>query len=437
MKRRAMQGIILPRARGWCLLRAMSKRLEIVVVGAGMVGVSAAIWLLRAGHAVTLVDRDEPGRGASWGNAGLLAQWAVVPVTTPGLIRHLPGYLLSANSPLFLRWSYLLKIAPWLWRFLAHANAADAERAMQGLVPLLGDAVEQHKRLAEGTRAAARIADSDFAYVYRDRAAFEADAEAWAMRARAGMEPELLEGGAVREAEPMLSDRFNLLAVLKGHGHILFPGDYVAELAADFAAAGGRVVRAEVRDLDLAGGRIVAVDTDRGRFACDRAVITAGIWSKALMRRLGLDVPLEAERGYHVTYRNAAQLPRTPMMMTEGKFGVTPMGTDLRCAGTVELGGIEAGPSKAPIRLLRRFTAAAFPGLTAETTEEWMGFRPSTPDSLPLIGEVGSTGIFAGFGHQHVGLTSGPKTGRMIADLIAGRRPNIDLGPYDPQRFRG
>ena len=153
------------------------------------------------------------------------------------------------------------------------------------------------------------------------------------------------------------------------------------------------------------------------------------------MKTLGLKVPLETERGYHVLFENPSELPKNPMMITKGKFGVNPMETGLRCAGTVELGDHHAGPSKAPIRLLYKYAKEVFPNLKYSGTSEWMGFRPSTPDSLPLIGEIGDTGIFTGFGHQHVGLTAGPKTGRLIAQMISGQNPNVDLSPYAPARY--
>ncbi len=155
------------------------------------------------------------------------------------------------------------------------------------------------------------------------------------------------------------------------------------------------------------------------------------------MKKLGLKVPLETERGYHVVFENPSEMPRNPIMITSGKFGVNPMDMGLRCAGTVELGDHHAGPSNAPIRLLMRHTKEVFPNLTYSGTQEWMGFRPSTPDSLPLIGELGASRIYTGFGHQHVGLTAGPKTGRLIAQLIDGHTPNIDMSPYAPARYLG
>ncbi|MGB0853945.1 MAG: NAD(P)/FAD-dependent oxidoreductase, partial [Pikeienuella sp.] len=194
-------------------------------------------------------------------------------------------------------------------------------------------------------------------------------------------------------------------------------------------------VQAEVKDFDLSGGRISAVDTDKGRFHCTSAVLSAGVWSKPLMAKLGMKIPLEAERGYHIVFKNPSQRPNAPMMMAAGKFVATPMDQGLRCAGVVEFGGLTETPSKAPLALLRKKVAEFFPSMTCESEEEWLGFRPAPSDSLPLIGEVGATGVYAAFGHHHIGLTGGPKTGRMIAGLIAGERPNHDMTPYEPKRF--
>ena len=256
------------------------------------------------------------------------------------------------------------------------------------------------------------------------------------MKALAGFTPTVLTGDAGREEEPILGPAFQCLAVLEGHGHITNPGQYIQELTDHFVALGGKFIETEVRDFKKVGERLVAVETTDGAFDCDYAVLTAGIWSKDLMAKLGLKVPLETERGYHVIYENPSEMPRNPMMISSGKFAVNPMEMGLRCAGTVELGDHHADPSKQPLHLIRKYAKEAFPNLTYSGTQEWMGFRPSTPDSLPLIGELGGSGIYLGFGHQHVGLTAGPKTGRLIAQMIDGNRPNIDMAAYAPERFK-
>ncbi|MDE0983888.1 MAG: FAD-binding oxidoreductase [Yoonia sp.] len=408
----------------------------IVVVGAGIVGVSTAIWLRRAGHNVTLIDKGAPGMGASYGNAGLLAQWAVVPVTTPKLWRDAPRYLMDPNSPLFVKWRHVPRMLPWLAQYMRNATNKRTREIVSSISPLLLDAVDQHRSLIQGTPVENWVRDSKMTFVYRNRAGFDADAYGWQLKAHAGLTPTVITGQAVQEIEPILSADHRCIAVLEGQGHVTDPGRYVASLAQYFETLGGRVVRAEVRDLQKGSdGQITCVQTDQDHFDCDAAVITAGIWSKELTRKLGLRIPLEAERGYHVIFENPTEAPRNPMMMVDGKFGVNAMDMGLRCAGTVELGDHHAGPSTAPIALLKKHAAAAFPRMTFSGTQEWMGFRPSTPDSMPLIGELGSSGIFVGFGHQHIGLTSGPKTGRILAQMISGQHPNMDLSAFDPARF--
>ncbi|MEX5576820.1 NAD(P)/FAD-dependent oxidoreductase [Pseudophaeobacter sp. A-200-2] len=408
---------------------------QTIVIGAGIVGAATAIWLRRAGHEVTLIDKGEPGMGASYGNGCILASCAIVPVTTPGLLPKGPKYLMDPNFPLFMRWSYAPKLVPWLVKYLSHANDGDTRRIAKGLTHVIGDSVEQHQALTHGTPAAKWVQESDYCFAYENRAAFDADKYIWDLRREAGFVPELIEGAEVQEREPILAPEMKLLAVMKNHGFILNPGKYVQDLVKLLQEMGGRFVQAEVKDFDLSGGRISAVDTDKGRFECREAVLATGVWSKPLMQKLGLNVPLEAERGYHIVFKGPSQTPNNPMMLASGKFVATAMDQGLRCAGVVEFGGLSEEKSKAPLALLRRKVKQCFPQMVAESEEEWLGYRPAPSDSLPLIGEVGSTGVYAAFGHHHVGLTGGAKTGRMVADMIAGQPSNIDLRPYEPDRF--
>jgi D-amino-acid dehydrogenase len=408
---------------------------HIIIIGAGIVGAATALWLKRAGHEVTLIDKGEPGMGASYGNGCLLASCAMVPVTTPGLISKGPKYLFDPKFPLFLRWGYTPKLLPWLMKYLSFANDADTRRIAKSLTHIVGDSVEQHQALTQGTPAAKWIQESDYNFAYKDRAAFEADAYVWELRREAGFIPEIIEGPAVQEHEPILGKNTTLLAVNKNHGYILNPSNYVKDLVKLLVDMGGRFIQAEVKDFDFSGGQVSAVDTDKGRFDCDKAVISAGIWSKPLMQKLGLKVPMEAERGYHVLFKSPNITPRYPMMVAAGKFVATPMDQGLRCAGVVEFGGLDETPSKAPLALLRRTVAETFPKMQAAEEEEWLGFRPAPTDSLPLIGELGSSGVYTAFGHQHIGLTGGAKTGRMVANLISGQPMNLDMRPYQPDRF--
>lgn len=408
---------------------------SIIVVGAGICGVSTAIWLLRSGHEVTLIDKDGPAAGASFGNAGLLAKWAVDPVTSPRLWRDAPGYLLNRDSGLFLSGANALRALPWLARFLSHATDRETRRIVGHLAPLLEDTVEQHRALVAGTTLERWICDSKMGFAYSNLRALQKDAYSWARKGELGLVPEVLTGGAVQEEEPILSPVIGCLAVLSGQGHILDPGGYITALVDHFVAEGGRFLKAELLDIHRAGGRISHVDTSLGVITCGALVLTTGIWSKGLMAKLGLNIPLQAERGYHVIFENPSETPRNPLLMMEGKFGVNPMEIGLRCAGTLEYAPHEAAPRADPIALLKRQAAKAFPGMTYSGTREWVGSRPSLPDSLPMIGEINRSGIYTGFGHQHVGLTTGPKTGRLIAQMISGGGVNLNLAPYAPERY--
>ncbi len=409
---------------------------QIVVIGAGIVGISTAIWLRRAGVEVTVIDRGLPGTGTSHGNAGVLASCSMVPVTAPGLLHKAPMMLLNNNFPLFLRWSYLPRLLPWLRRYMANANDTDTRRIAKALTPIVGDSVEQHKSLCGELGLGDWVTDSDYCFAYSDRAAFAADKYGWELRKEAGFVPELIEGPAVQEYDPALGPDITCLAVMKDHGFIRSPGGYVQALAKALADRGGKIMQAEVTDFDLTDGKITGVQTSTGTIPCDAVVLATGVWSKPMMAKLGLNVPLESERGYHVVFEGATGGPRQPTMIASGKFVATPMEQGLRCAGILEFGGLEAGPSRAPLDLLRRQVQRAFPGLSSTGEIEWLGHRPAPSDSLPLIGEIGQSRVFTAFGHHHIGLTGGPKTGRLVAGLIAGQPVNTDLAPYHPQRFK-
>lgn len=407
------------------------------VIGTGIVGVAAAIGLLRAGWRVTLIDREGPAAGASFGNGGVLASAAVVPVTTPGMVGAVPRMLLSRDGPLFVKWARLPARLPWLARYLSHANAADARRIATALAPIVGDSVADHQALASDTPAARFIVPGDYHYLYPDRAAYEGDRFGWDVRRANGFRWDVLEGVEARAAEPAAGEAVGCVVRLPDHGRITDPGAYVAALADHAQALGARLLRAEVADVATEGGAVTGVALRGGEVvACDAALLTAGAWSGPLARRLGVRVPLESERGYHLDLMGAEGGPAAPAMVAAGKFVATPMEGRLRLAGLVEIGGLKAAPSAAPFALLERVARRVFPALRWRETVRWMGHRPAPADSIPVIGPAPAIrGAWLGFGHHHVGLTGGPRTGRLLADLVAGRTPNIDLAPYAPSRF--
>ena len=406
---------------------------QIIVVGAGIVGVSTALWLQRDGFDVKLVDREGPAAGTSYGNAGVLASGSIVPVSVPGLWSKAPGMLLSSNQPLFLKWSYVTRLLPFLRLYLKQAG--NVEHIASGLHDLLYDSVDQHHALADGTPAAQFLSDEDWIYGYKDRAAYLDDSYGWNIRKKHGIPYEEMSAEDLARHDPALAQRFGFAVRLLRHGRIADPGAYVTALMDDFCSKGGTFQRATITDISIQDGRCTGLQSDEGPLTADQYVLTLGAWSGPFAKALGITVPIESERGYHIEFVNPSVHLKNTVMVAAGKFAMNSMNGRLRCAGVVEFAGLEAPPSKAPIALLKRQVKDLFPEMTYDRVEEWMGHRPSTPDSLPVIGHAPqASNILLGYGHQHVGLTGGPKTGRWLAQLASGRSPNTDLEAFSPRR---
>ena len=415
----------------------MTSPLKIAVVGAGIVGVSTALWLKRDGHNITVFDQIDPGQPeqTSYGNAGLLAQSSIIPVPTPGLVKALPRLLFGADGPVFLKWRYLPKLLPWAVPFLKGANEKTVRRVAAALSDILGDSVEQHAQIARGTAAEQYITTGSYSFLYKDRAGFEKEALSFSIRAEHGFSWDEMDRDALLQMDPNLGPDYAFGAAVRDHGWITDPGSYVSALFEAYRTLGGNFIRAQADDIRK-DGNAVRIDAAGEKHKFDRVVIASGAWSKKAAERFGHKIPLESERGYHIMLKDATIRPPCPYMIGDAKFALTPMRNGVRAAGLVELGGLKAPPSTAPLDLFRRSLKRVYPQI--EWTEEstWMGHRPSTTDSLPFIGEsTKSDGVFFAFGAQHIGLTSGPKTGRLIADMIGGRRPNIDLAPFATDRF--
>lgn len=413
--------------------------MRIAVLGAGIVGLSTAEWLRRDGHEVTLIDRVEPGDPSqtSYGNAGVLANNGVVPVPVPGLVAAAPRMLLDPDGPLFLRWSYLPRLLPWLVPFLMTGRRTQVERISRALADLVGDTADQHRALARGTGAERFFGTGRYTFLYHDRADFEADAFGQALREAAGLVSEPRDRAALLAADPHLGERYGFGLTFRDSGHLTDPGGYSRALFAHFRRTGGAWRQAEIDDVAPRGAGVDVVAGGE-TLRADHAVLALGAWSGRLARRLGHRPGLESERGYHLMLEGASRRPPEAYMLKDSAFVATPMAAGLRLAGLVEFGGLSAGPSPGPTAFQRRRVRDLYPDIAWEGERVWMGHRPSTRDSLPFIGESPTArGVWFAFGHQHLGLTAAPKTGRMIADLIAGRRPNIDLGPFRVGRFDG
>ncbi|MDH7797095.1 MULTISPECIES: FAD-binding oxidoreductase [unclassified Beijerinckia] len=417
--------------------------MRVVVIGAGIVGASTAVELLRDGHDVTIVEPDTPGgrQAASYGNSGWLSPASVVPMSMPGLWKKVPGFIADPTGPLAIRWRYLLGLAPWLARFVAAGSSVSkVERTAAILSSLLYDCPERHTTLAEEIGRPELIVRKGLIYAYADRAAFLQEALAWRLRAQNDVAFRELSAQELAALEPDLSPRYTFAVLVEKGGHCLDPGGYVGAIAAHAVAKGAERVTSRATGFDVVNGRLRAVLTEDGPLPCDRAVIATGIRSKSLAAAVGDDVPLQSERGYHVVIPPDIARGAMPVMPADGKMGNNPMLAGLRIAGQVELASPDAAPDWSRADILLGHAKRAYGALSKPFDESridrWMGHRPSMADGLPVIGKARSCAdIIHAFGHGHIGLASGPATARIVADLIGDKALHIDVAPLSATRF--
>ena len=352
-----------------------------VVIGAGIVGICCAAFLQRQGRRVVIVDRLPPGEATSFGNAGSLSWSSCVPIAVPGLLPQVPGWLLRRDGPLTIRWRYLPRLLPWLLRFVRAGNLERLESSSAAMAALHGPALDLHRTLARDAGLADLVRSTAYIHVYSRFRSNRAEDLPWRFVTRHGAHIEVLDGGQLRELEPHISDRYAQAVVVHDQGYAANPGRLVKGLARQVAAGGGDIVQSEVCGFDVSGGRVVAVRTGDTAIESGEVVIAAGAWSTHLTRMLGFDLPLEAERGYHVTLADPGIEVRNTIMETDRKFVATPMEMGLRFAGTVELADVDAAPDYRRAEAILDGALRMFPNLRAEPHTRWMGRRPSLPDA--------------------------------------------------------
>ena len=347
-----------------------------VVIGAGIVGICCAAFLQRRGRRVVIVDRLPPGDATSFGNAGSLSWSSCVPIAVPGLLPQVPGWLLRRDGPLTIRWRYLPRLLPWLMRFVRAGNLERLEASSAAMAALHGPALDLHRMLARDAGLADLVCSTAYIHVYSRSRPNRADEIPWRFVTRHGAQIEILDGEELRELEPHISDRYAQAVVVHDQGYAANPGRLVKGLARQVAADGGDIVQSEVRGFDVSGERVVAVRTEGDAIESGEVVIAAGAWSTRLTRMLGFDVPLEAERGYHVTLANPGVEVRHTIMETDRKFVATPMEMGLRFAGTVELAEVDAPPTTGARRRSSRGHDACSPICTpTRIPAGWAGAR--------------------------------------------------------------
>ncbi len=409
---------------------------HIVVVGAGIVGVCAALQLLRDGQRVTLVDRGPPGEGTSFGNAAVIEPHGIRPVATPGVLWKVPGYLMDPLGPLAIRWRYLPRLLPWLARFAWNSRPAKVERSTQALNALLHPVLESYRDLVAWAGAEDMIREQGWLAIAETEATWKGYREEVEVHRRFGVPLSILGPEQVRQQEPSLATPVVGGVYYPKVAHVVNNFRFVQVLAEAAVRLGATLESDSVTGFERADGRVTEVIGAARRYACDGVVLACGAWSKVLAAQLGSRPPLDTERGYHLTIPDPGIALRQPLLSLERGFVATPLEIGMRVAGTDELGGLDLPPNWKRAEVIHTHVKRWFPTLNSAGTSRWMGFRPSLPDSVPIISASPrvSNAWFA-FGHGHLGLTMGSRTGELVAALVAGRDPGIDMAPYRVDRW--
>jgi D-amino-acid dehydrogenase len=411
--------------------------LDVVIVGGGIIALASAHKLLAAGRRVTIIERKGIAQGTSFGNAAALAFSDILPLAASGKIRQAPKWLMDPLGPLSIPPAYAVKIAPWLWRFWREGRPDRIQHSIAAQVALMRLAALEMASLVAESGMGAMVRHDGSLELYESNAEFARSMPGWEARSAHGVSFEHVRGERLAELQPGLSPGFVAGTFVPGWQTVSNPYDFALAIGRAVQARGGVFVRGEVTAIAPTGPGVAIHLADGRSLTAAAAVIATGAWSRRLTDPLGDRIPLETERGYNTTLPPGAFDVRRQLIFSGHGFVVTPLVNGLRVGGAVELGGLDLPPNfKRSDAMLKKATGF-LPGLKPDGGQQWMGFRPSLPDSLPVIGSSrASPRIVYAFGNGHLGLTQSAGTGRLVRDLVCGETPSIDVSPFSPARFR-
>lgn len=407
----------------------------VTIIGAGIVGICCALSLQERGVNVRLIDRGAPGQETSFGNAGVISPWSIIPQAMPGIWKSIPKMLLSPDGPLSVRPTFWPKMIPWGLRFLTHSDETSARATSDAMEILCQPSVMLYRRHLEGTGHEDLVVDSWYVHAFRNADSARLRDLGFQIRKEKGAELELIARDQIKQVEPALSSDFKAAILIKGQARARAPGQIAEVLAEKARTQGAEIIRAEITALQR-GDTGWHLTTSNGLLKAGKLILAAGVWSADLLKSLGLKLPLAAERGYHVEFANPGISLNNSVMDVDAKIVASSMLGGIRVAGSSEFAAIDAPSDPFKEKLLAKQACAMLPDLNPGAMTTWMGRRPSFPDSLPALGPItNQPGLYAAFGHSHYGLMMAPKTGELIADLVAGVAPNTDLTSFEPLRF--
>ena len=412
----------------------MNKNLKIGIIGAGIQGISNALFLQKKGFKVTIFDKDEPGSPvASYGNAGHFSPYASVPINRPDVLSDIPSMLLSSTGPLALKWNYVPKMIPWFLQFIRNCSTKRMMHTAKNMHQILNLALPAYDELFDEIDLEGLVEKKGILYIWNNKSLKSRELEI-KIRNELGVNQQIVSPEEIHDLEPNIKPIYHGGFYYKYGRHARNPKKILLKLFKLFLKKGGKFLKMNIQDINFDQEKPV-LKTENQNFVFDKIVIACGAFSKRLTDNLDENIPLDTERGYHIHFKDCDHLLSRPVIFSNRGFGITPMEQGLRVVGTVEFGGLENPLSKSRIKNLIN-NAKYMLGDLPEHEDEWLGFRPSTPDFLPVIGPSKKyKNIFYSFGHHHLGWTLGPISGKIVAGMIAEENTNLDLKPYSSLRF--
>ena len=408
-------------------------KVKIGIIGAGIQGVCNALFLQKKGFNVTLFDRDEPGNSASYGNAGHFSPYASVSLNRPDILTDVPSMLFSSKGPLALRWNYVPKMIPWFYKFILNCTNKKMMHTSRNMHQILDLSLSAYDELFEDINLDKLIENKGIMYFWSDQNLKSRELEI-KIRDELGVKQQILSKKEIHDLEPNIKPVYHGGVFYDYARHARNPKKILIKLFEKFVEKGGKFLKLNIQDLNFDDQKPV-IRSENQRFVFDKLVIACGAFSKKLTDKLHENIPLDTERGYHVHFKACDHLISRPVIYSNRGFGMTPMEQGLRVVGTVEFGGLDNPVSKSRIKNLILNASEMLDGLS-EHKDEWLGFRPSLPDFLPIIGPSKNyNNVYYCFGHHHLGWTLGAISGKIISTMIAEENTNLDLKPYSSLRF--
>ena len=409
------------------------KNLKIGVVGAGVQGVCTALFLQKKGYQVILFDRDQPINSASYGNAGHFSPYASVPLNRTDIVSDVPTMLLSSRGPLALKWNYVPKMIPWFLKFLLNCRQERMMHTAKNMHQILDQSLPAFDELFEEINLEGLVENKGILYVWTDKNLKSRELEN-KIKEELGVKQQLVNPKEIHDLEPNLKPFYHGGVYYDYARHARNPRKILTKLLENFINKGGKFLKLNIQDINFDEDKPV-IRSETQRFIFDKLVIACGAFSKKLTDKLHEQIPLDTERGYHVHFKDCDHLISRPVVHANRAFGLTPMEQGLRVVGTIEFGGLNNPLSKSRIKNLILNANDMLEGLP-EHKDEWLGFRPSLPDFLPVIGPSKNyKNVFYSFGHHHLGWTLGAISGKIVSMMIANENTNLNLKPYSSLRF--